>query len=289
MNRFVRIVTAIAALVFVKRGPNRIDATYKKVHYVEYANATFTKRKPRPPESRNLGIVGPIIHAEVGDKIRIVFRNMASRLYSIHPHGVFCTKANEGAPSNDGTSGADRADDAAAPRKQHLSVGCSAARGTRPNDAMSVVWPYHSHIDPVRDANSGLIGAIIITRKGATKSGRLAKVVDCIFVTLFKIFNENRSRYLDDDIAALPGKPAKFDRDNADFIESSLVHSINGYVYGNMPMPKMKVGKHVSWYLYSPGTETDLHTLIGTATRHWSAATAETWSACCPRPLSSPT
>jgi len=106
MNRLVRIVTAIAALVFVKRGPNRIDATYKKVHYVEYANATFTKRKPRPPESRNLGIVGPIIHAEVGDKIRIVFRNMASRLYSIHPHGVFYTKANEGAPSNDGTSGA---------------------------------------------------------------------------------------------------------------------------------------------------------------------------------------
>ena len=115
MNRLVRIVTAIAALVFVKRGPNRIDATYKKVHYVEYANATFTKRKPRPPESRNLGIVGPIIHAEVGDKIRIVFRNMASRLYSIHPHGVFYTKANDGAPSNDGTSGADRADDAVAP------------------------------------------------------------------------------------------------------------------------------------------------------------------------------
>lgn len=58
--------------VFVKRGPNRIDATYKKVQYVKYADATFTKRKPRPPELRYPGIVGPIIHAEVGDKIRIV-------------------------------------------------------------------------------------------------------------------------------------------------------------------------------------------------------------------------
>lgn len=29
-----------------------------------------------------------MIHAEVGDKVKVVFKNMASRPYSIHAHGV---------------------------------------------------------------------------------------------------------------------------------------------------------------------------------------------------------
>lgn len=31
---------------------------------------------------------GPMIHANVGDKVKVVFKNMASRPYSIHAHGV---------------------------------------------------------------------------------------------------------------------------------------------------------------------------------------------------------
>lgn len=31
---------------------------------------------------------GPQIHADVGDKVKIVFKNMATRPYSIHAHGV---------------------------------------------------------------------------------------------------------------------------------------------------------------------------------------------------------
>jgi FtsP/CotA-like multicopper oxidase with cupredoxin domain len=257
------------AKVYVVRGADRIGATYKKVRYIEYTDATFTMRKLRPPESRYLGIVGPIIRAEVGDKIRIVFRNTASRPYSIHPHGVFYTKANEGAPSNDGTSDADRADDAVAPGATYTYQWEVPTRaGPGPNDASSVIWPYHSHVDPVRDANSGLVGAIIVTRKGAAKPDGTPKGVDREFVTLFKIFDENVAWYLDDNIAALPDKPAKFDRDNADFVESNKMHSINGYVFGSMPMPNMKVGEHVRWYLFALGTETDLHT------PHWHGNTA---------------
>ena len=46
------------------------------------------------------------------------------------------------------------------------------------------------------------------------------------------------------------------------------MHTINGYVFGSMPMPRMKVGEHVRWYLFSLGTETDLHT------PHWHGNTA---------------
>ena len=31
---------------------------------------------------------GPMIHADVGDKVTVVFKNMASRPYSIQAHGV---------------------------------------------------------------------------------------------------------------------------------------------------------------------------------------------------------
>jgi FtsP/CotA-like multicopper oxidase with cupredoxin domain len=258
-----------AAKVFVARGPDRIGSSYKKVRYVEYTDDTFTTRKPRPLPARYLGMLGPVIHAEVGDKIRIVFRNTASRPYSIHPHGVFYTKANEGAPSNDGTTGKDRADDAVAPGATYVyNWDVPPRAGPGPNDPSSVVWPYHSHVNPVRDANSGLIGAIVVTRAGAARPDGTPADVDREFVTLFKIFDENVSWYLDDNIAALPGKPAKLNRDDEGFVESNKMHSINGYVYGSMPMPKMKIGEHVRWYLFALGNEVDLNT------PHWHGNTA---------------
>lgn len=42
--------------------------------------------------------------------------------------------------------------------------------------------------------------------------------------------------------------------------ESNLMHSINGYVYGNMPVPRMRVGERVRWYVFALGTEVDMHT-----------------------------
>ena len=35
-----------------------------------------------------------------------------------------------------------------------------------PGDGSSVVWLYHSHVDEPKDVESGLVGTIIITRRG---------------------------------------------------------------------------------------------------------------------------
>lgn len=32
--------------------------------------------------------LGPMIHGNVGEKVKVVFKNMAKRPYSIHAHGV---------------------------------------------------------------------------------------------------------------------------------------------------------------------------------------------------------
>ncbi|HET7399439.1 MAG TPA: hypothetical protein VFJ94_13050 [Intrasporangium sp.] len=45
------------------------------------------------------------------------------------------------------------------------------------------------------------------------------------------------------------------------------MHSINGYVYGNGPLPVLDVGQRVRWDTFSLGTEVDLHT------PHWHGQT----------------
>jgi manganese oxidase len=249
------------ATVFVGRSADRIGSKYKKAIFVEYTDATFKERKPRPAAWQHLGILGPIIHAQVGDKIRVVFHNKASRPYSIHPHGVFYTKANEGALTDDGTSKAERAGGAVAPESTYVYQWDVPARaGPGLSDLSSVVWPYHSHVDSVRDANTGLVGAIIVTAAGAGKADGSPAGVDREFVTLFNIFDENQSWHLDHNIAELPEKRTALDRKDAGFVESNHKHTINGYLFGSMPMPTMKIGERVRWYLLGLGTEADLHT-----------------------------
>jgi FtsP/CotA-like multicopper oxidase with cupredoxin domain len=251
--------------LYAVAGADRIGSVYKMAVYVAYTDASFTTRKPRPESEAYLGLLGPIIHAEVGDTIRVVFKNMASRPYSIHPHGVFYAKAFEGAGVNDGMS--DGMSNAmvsgnAVPPGQSFTYQWTVPEraGPGPSDPSSVVWPYHSHVSSIRDSNSGLVGAIIITRAGMARPDGSPQDVDKEFVALFDIFNENLSWYLDDNIKGLPDHGAKIDRAADEFVESNLKHSINGFIFGNMPMPKMKVGEHVRWYLLALGTETDLHT-----------------------------
>lgn len=74
------------AMEYAKTGPERIGRIYHKVLYREYTDDTFTTRKESP---EHLGFLGPILRAEVGESIRVVFKNQASRKYSVHPHGVF--------------------------------------------------------------------------------------------------------------------------------------------------------------------------------------------------------
>ena len=137
--------------------------------------------------------------------MKVTFLNKIDRALSIHPHGVFYTKANEGALYNDGTSGApqsglrllspwskkgmehsacdgdkaclsqalmhagaDKLDDSV--RKGQTYTYTWEVRGRSapgPKDPSSVVWMYHSHHSEVQDTNTGLYGAMIISAKVA--------------------------------------------------------------------------------------------------------------------------
>lgn len=61
--------------VFFRNSFNRIGGKYIKARYVEYTDSTFTIKKLRSPDERHLGLMGPVIKAEVGDVIQVIFQN----------------------------------------------------------------------------------------------------------------------------------------------------------------------------------------------------------------------
>jgi len=259
--------------VFVEQGPHRIGKVYRKAIYREYTDETFAKLKPRASEWEHAGILGPILRGEVGDTLRIVFKNNATHPYSMHPHGVFYNKDSEGASYDDGTSGADKADDAVAPGKTHVYTWEIPERaGPGAGDPSSIMWLYHSH--STKDVESGLVGMILVTARGKAGVDGRPKDVDREFVSLFMIFNENSSWYLDHNIEAYTSDPKgvnKLEAIPADtegtfsvvgtgFVAANNKGTINGYIFANLPMMTMKKGEHVRWYLATIGEGINFHT-----------------------------
>jgi len=260
---------------FVEKGPHRIGTVYRKAIYREYTDSTFSQLKSRPAEWETAGILGPIIRAEVGDTIKILFKNNATRPYSMHPHGVFYDKASEGAPYEDGTSGADKEDDAVPPGKTHTYVWNVPERaGPGPNDPSSVVWLYHSHTNELKDVESGLVGAMVVSRRGMADENGKPKDVDREFVCLFLLFDENVSWYLDYNIHTFTTDPkgvkklefapvddlGNFSGVGSGFTVANAKFAINGYIYGTGPVMTMRKGERVRWYLVALGEQFSVHT-----------------------------
>jgi hypothetical protein len=245
---------------YVRSGPGQVGSRYEKCLYRGYTDGTFQHLQTRPGDQRYLGFLGPVIRAEVGDRIRVVFRNECPFPASVHPHGVFYDKDGEGAPYNDGTSGAAKADDAVPTGGVHTyNWEVPDRAGPGPDDGSSVMWMYHSHTDEVSDTYAGLMGPMEITRRGWARSDGSPRDVDREVFALFSVMNENESPFLEDNVHRFASPPFP-DPDDEDFQESNLMHSINGYVFGNMPMITMHRGERVRWYVMSMGTEVDLHT-----------------------------
>lgn len=257
-----------AAAVYTIGGKDRIGSTYIKCLYQGYTDSTFTTHQTVNEKWEHLGMLGPVIHAEVGDTIKVVFKNKCSIPTSMHPHGVFYDKTSEGAPYNDGVKDSDKPGADIQPGGTYTYTWKVPVRaGPGPHDPSSIVWIYHSHVDEVSETYAGLEGPIIVTRHGDANPDGTPKGVDQEFVTMFSVMNENKSPYIDKNIQLFAQDPSSANKDDDEFQESNLMHSINGYVFGNLPGLKMKVNTHVRWYVVGVGTEVDLHT------PHWHGET----------------
>ncbi|XP_056329240.1 hephaestin-like protein 1a [Danio aesculapii] len=249
------------ASVFLSKGPTRIGSVYKKAVYRQYTDASYDTEISKPDW---LGFLGPILRAEVDDVIVVHMKNFASRPYSLHPHGVFYKKDSEGALYPDGTSGHDKKDDAVAPGESYTYTWVVKPEyAPTEKDASCLTWVYHSHGDAPKDIASGLIGALLTCKKGTLNSSNKRSDVDEDFIVMFSVVDENLSWYLEENIEKFCSDPdeTKTFMEDADeeFRESNLMHSINGYVYGNLPSLNVCAERPVSWHLFGIGNEVDIH------------------------------
>ncbi|MDO8437780.1 MAG: multicopper oxidase domain-containing protein [Nitrosomonadaceae bacterium] len=208
---------------------------YTKYRYIGYSDGSYATALPQPA---SMGILGPQLRAVVGDTLKVHFLNRTDRPLSMHPHGVRYDKDNEGA---DGGAGASVAPGA---RYTYTWVA-DAAASPGPADPSSIVWLYHSHVMGEEEMNLGLIGTLVITRKGMARStsNPMPRDVDQEFTALFMIFNEEEGK------------------------EGGLKHTINGRIFGNLDGYEARLGKRVRWHVAALGNEQDNHTV------HWHGQT----------------
>jgi FtsP/CotA-like multicopper oxidase with cupredoxin domain len=260
---------------FTEHTARRIGRTYRKAVFHEYTDATFSTIKPRLPELAHMGLLGPVIRAEVGDTIKVVLRNNASFPFSLHPHGVSYDRDSEGAMYADGMEHPE-ANGLVPPGKTHTYTWVVRNEaGPGPQDGSSIAWLYHSHNYEPKDVNAGLIGAIVITRKGMARPDGSPKDIAHEFFSLFMIIDENQSRYFEHNVKAHIDNVVKLERGeyipvdpegNGDislgtgFGISNMKSTINGYLFSNGPLMTMRKGEHVRWYVMTMGIGFNFHT-----------------------------
>lgn len=246
---------------WVASGPHQIGKIVKKALYREYTDATFTQLKPRPQQWEHLGFLGPLLRAEVGDTIQVIFKNNLTFPVSMHPHGVFYQKDSEGAAYHNGTG--DESNQAVLPGKTHTYTWPVPERaGPTSGDMSSVLWMYHSHVNEIADTNAGLVGPMIITARGMVKPDGTPKDVDREFVIAFSTVLESESPYLQENIERYASDPKTVKLISAPNgtrgiltgnpglpLDPLVREALNGFLYGNTPGLTMNVGDHARWYL----------------------------------------
>ncbi|XP_014810786.1 PREDICTED: hephaestin isoform X3 [Calidris pugnax] len=242
---------------FFKRSPNRIGGVYWKAKYVEYTDETFREEKQQSEEEQHLGILGPVIKAEVGDTILVTFVNKASWPFSIQPHGVSYGKAWEGMRYHDGLfqSGV------SVEPLRNFTYRWTVPKHVGPtsSDPPCLTWMYSSAVNPVKDPSSGLVGPLLICKPGTLDENNKQKGIDKEFYLLFSVFDENLSWYLNANIKYyLRTEESSVEKDDG-FKESNRMHAINGLMFGNLPVLKVCEGDNVSWHLLGLGSEADVH------------------------------
>ncbi|XP_055294549.1 hephaestin isoform X4 [Moschus berezovskii] len=235
--------------IFLSNKDGLLGSRYKKAVFREYTDGTFRVQRPRTESEKHLGILGPLIRGEVGDILTVVFKNNASRPYSVHAHGVL--ESSTGWPL-------------AAEPGEVLTYQWNIPERSGPglNDSACVSWIYYSAVDPIKDMYSGLVGPLAICRKGILEPNGGRRDMDREFALLFLIFDENKSWYLEENVETYGSQnPDRINLQDETFLESNKMHAINGKLYANLMGLTMYQGERVAWYMMAMGQDIDLHTV----------------------------
>ncbi|XP_075017909.1 coagulation factor VIII isoform X2 [Calonectris borealis] len=225
---------------------------YRKVVFREYMDDSFTQPLLRGELDEHLGILGPYIRAEVEDVIMVTFKNMASRPFSFHS----TLQAYEE------TQGAMQGGEVVQPgelRKYSWKVLPQMAPTTQEFDCKA--WAYFSSVDLEKDLHSGLIGPLIICRRGVLSFIFRRQLAVQEFSLLFTIFDETKSWYFLENMERNCRPPCHIQQDNPDLKRNHSFHAINGYMSDTLPGLVMAQQQRVRWHLLNMGSTEDIHSI----------------------------
>ncbi|KAF2085751.1 Cupredoxin [Saccharata proteae CBS 121410] len=259
--------------------------TWTKALYRGYTDASFTNLTEQPPTQ---GTQGPLLRAEVGDLVQILFCNKLSENYaSMHSMGLTYSKQYEGSlyPSTtNGSSPTPNIGDAVPPGQCFVYkwfVSSTAAPAS--NDPVRM-WSYHSFVNMPADMAAGLIGPMAIYQRGAMAS-TMKKHRE--FPILYQIYDETASFMSGINAAKLGNttqnsltpqtlsqpysgnstiwKPqlANFPPVSLDSTNAPTFHTLNGFMYANGPAFEMCEDEDVVWYAYGYGSESHVFHMHG--------------------------
>ncbi|XP_051877650.1 coagulation factor VIII [Pristis pectinata] len=226
---------------YLEKGPHRIGKEYKKAVYVEYTDHTFTVVKHKADSRSSKGILGPVLRGEVGDRFKIIFKNLASRPYNIIPHGLTEIKI---------AGGLNVRNHAVQPNKT-VTYFWTVAKSDGPtsSDLGCLTRFYFSNVDRDRDIASGLMGPLLICAKNMLDSHARPVKIDKAKYLYFSVFDENKSWYINENIEKYCEDPLQVNPDDPEFYASNLMHSINGFVFENVPKLNFCLNEVIFWHV----------------------------------------
>ncbi|NXJ11844.1 FA8 factor, partial [Odontophorus gujanensis] len=221
---------------------------YRKVIFREYLDDSFTQPAMRGELDEHLGILGPYIRAEVEDTIMVKFKNLASRPFSFHSSLQGYEELRGGEAVQPGEL-----------REYSWKVLPQMAPTTQEFDCKA--WAYLSNVDLEKDLHSGLIGPLIICRRGVLSSAFRRQLAVQEFSLLFTIFDETKSWYFPENMRKNCRPPCRIQLNNPDFRRNHSFHAINGYVRDTLPGLVMAQQQRVRWHLLNMGSTEDIHSV----------------------------
>lgn len=240
--------------VFTEPGWYRPGSKYIKTVYKEYEDETFSN--VRHSDTNITGIVGPLLHFEAGEIVKIVFKNMGTFLCNLHIVGfelIGDTLDTTGIAPGAVTTYLFRA-------PKYIS--------TSANDLSSVAYVYYSSVNPISHTAAGLVGVVAVTKPGMLDHNRKIPIgVGKAVPWLMNIFNENDSPHLTRSVKRYATNSNDVDTkvlqkylEDEEWMEGNTMHSVNGYLYSSVPAKiKFDSRETVRFYLFGFGSESSVH------------------------------
>ncbi|KAK9963756.1 hypothetical protein ABG768_006921 [Culter alburnus] len=246
----------------MRRGMRKYFPAYRKVVFRAYQDRDFKNPIKRGELDEHLGIMGPVLKAEINDILTVVFKNLASRPYSFHLHGVYDKTQGSFSPGTgpEGSKAEDVPGDPVPPGEERVyNWRISRRQGPSASEFDCKAGAYYSNLNMEKDINSGLIGPMLICRPGTLRPRVMLQPDVTDYFLLFTTFDETKSWYLDYNIRKFCTSPCQAKVDDSWFEMSNKFAAINGYVSETLPGLIVEQYQTTRWHLLNVGSQGEFH------------------------------